>query len=124
MRLPDGWAGYLRHRDAISELLDPRCYSVEWLDQRILSRDAHVLANRDAVIVFEVRRYPMGAKEVHGLIAAGDLSAILPLIDNAECWGRSQGCVFATISSREGWRRVLEPAGYEPHQVELRKDLG
>ena len=120
---PDGWERYRERRQAIAELLDPRCYSIDWLDLRILDGAARVFANDEAVIVTELREYPSGAREIHGLVAAGDLAAILTLIDQAEAWGREQELDFATIASREGWQRVLSSRGYAPHQIELRKDL-
>ena len=123
MTIPPGWTGYVRHREEIAALLDPRCYSIGWIDRELLDGRVHALASEDAVIVFEVRTYPEGAKELHGLVAAGKLAAILPLIGEAERWGKGQGCAFACIASREGWRKVLEEYGYEVHQVELRKDL-
>jgi hypothetical protein len=60
---------------------------------------------------------------LHGLVAAGSLEAILPLIVQAEDWARSHGVTFACIASRPGWGRVLKDLGYVLHQVELRKDL-
>lgn len=120
---PPGWHGYVGHREEISGLLDPRCYCIGWLDKELLDGRAHALANDDAVIVFAVRTYPEGAKELHGLVAAGRLAAIIPLIGEAERWAKAEGCVFACIASREGWRKVLEECGYMLHQIELRKEL-
>lgn len=120
---PRGWEQYRERRQAIAELLDPRCYSIGWLDLRILEGAVRVFANEDAVIVTELRAYPAGAREIHGLVATGDLEAILTLIEEAEEWARGEGIDFATIASREGWQRVLSGRGYAPYQVELRKEL-
>lgn len=120
---PPAWNEYQRHRDEIRGLLDPRCHRIEWLDVRILNGDALAFGNDRAVIVVEVRQYPAGATELHGLVAAGDLSEILPLIDQAEAWGRSTGVTFASIASRPGWGRVLKDRDYSVYQVTLRKDL-
>lgn len=79
--------------------------------------------NDRAVIVIEVKIYPVGATEVHGLVAAGDLDAILSLIDEAEEWGRAHGVTFAGISSRPGWARTLEGRGYRVWQTHIRKEL-
>jgi hypothetical protein len=120
---PNGWHEYVSRRDQIAELLDPRCYTIKWLDLQIIDAKAHVFANPEAVIIVEVRVYPAGAREIHGLCAAGDLPAILDLIEQAESWGRSEGLDFASVASREGWQRVLESKGYRPHQLEVRKEL-
>lgn len=121
--MTQAWVEYYRHRNEISEMLDPRCYSIDWLDGQLLAGDALAFGNEQAVIVVCVKRYPAGAKELHGLVAAGDLAAILVLIEQAEQWARSIGVDFACVSSRPGWRRVLKPRGYSVNRVELRKDL-
>ena len=122
MRL-HGWDEYLDRRDTIAAMLDTRCYSIDWLDGMILNGDARVFASTEAVIVVTVKQYPAGATELHGLVAAGELDAILPLIERAEDWAREGGVTFACIASRTGWARVLKDRGYGLYQVELRKDL-
>jgi hypothetical protein len=104
-------------------MLDPRCYSIDWLDLQILNSEALIFGSEDAVIVVNVNQYPAGASAFHGVVAAGSLEAILPLIVQAEDWARSHGVTFACIASRPGWGRVLKDLGYVLHQVELRKDL-
>lgn len=120
---PQAWDHYHRHRSEIEGLLDARCYSIDWLDVELLNKRALAFGRPDAVIVIALKLYPMGAVELHGLVAAGGLEGILALIEEAEDWGRAHGCTFACISSRQGWQRVLKDRGYEPFQVELRKDL-
>ena len=120
---PQGWAEYQRHRDEIAAMLDPRCYSIEWIDVSLLNRGAVAMGNDRAVIVVTVKHYPAGATELHGLVAAGELSGILELIDQAEEAGRANGLTFACIASRPGWTRVLKGKGWEMHQISLRKDL-
>lgn len=114
---------YRRFRPDFANLIDPRFYSIEWLDQGVASGAAAVFGNDLACIVAEIRQYPSGAKDVHGLVAAGDLPTIVELIEHAERWGAREGAVVATIASREGWARVLESKGYRPFQVEVRKEL-
>ena len=112
---------YLRHRSALASVLDPQLYTIEWLDVETWSGRLKQWGNDDAIILVEVKRYPTGAREIHGMIAAGDLGAIKALIVEAEDWARTQGIEFASISSREGWGRVLPD--YSPHQVTIRKAL-
>ena len=120
---PPAWDGYQRHRSAIAGLLDPRCHTIEWLDVRLLNGDAVAFSNDEAAIVVEVRQYPAGATELHGLVACGDLSAILPLIEAAEEWGRSNNITFASIASRNAWSRILRNKSYSLYQSVLRKEL-
>lgn len=121
--VPD-WAGYLRFRDDFAAVMDPRLYSLDWLDDQIISGAALLWVGAKAAIVAQIREYPTGAMDIEGLIAAGDLGEIVgDLIPRAEAHGAFIGCVGAIIQSREGWARVLKPHGYEVHQVALRKEL-
>ncbi|HWI85707.1 MAG TPA: hypothetical protein VNT42_05205 [Sphingomonas sp.] len=118
------WAGYLHWRPAFVAAIDARLYTPEWLDGRIATGEAWFQRGDDAAIVAELRQYPTGARDVHGLIAAGDVAEIRDrLIPMAEAWGRAQGCIGAIIESRPGWARALAASGYAPHQLALRKDF-
>lgn len=110
-------------RDRFAEVMDPRFYSVEWLENEVTSGRARLWCNDDAAIVATIRRYPTGATEVHGLIAAGDLPMIKLLIRAAEAWGKSMGATFAGIDSRAGWTKALKDDGYVLYQTALRKEL-
>lgn len=114
---------YLRHRDEIAALLDPRLHTIEWVDLQVASGKMQAIGNDRAVVLVEIKEYPAGGREVHGMVAAGELDAILPLIEQAENWGRSLGCIYGSIASREGWARVMAPHGYEVAQVTIRKVL-
>jgi hypothetical protein len=118
-----GLEAYGKFRNAFAELLDPRFYSIEWLDQGVASGAAVAMGNEDACIVVELKRYPAGAKEVHGLCAAGDMREILKLIELAEEWGRLKGAIVATIASREAWGKILHTRGYRPYQLTIQKEL-
>lgn len=120
---PPAWTEYQRHRSEIAAMLDPRCYSINWLDVQLLAGLAAAKGNDTAAIVFTVKTYPAGATELHGLVAAGELAGILDLIEQTEAEAREAGVTFACIASRPGWARVLKTKGYEMHQTELRKEL-
>lgn len=121
--IPD-WAGYLKFRDAFGEVMDERYHTLDWLDGQVLKGLVQFFRANDAAIIAEVRDYPTGARDVHGLIAAGNLETIIRvLIPRAEEWGKAAGCVAAQIESREGWARALRPSGYCTHQVIVRKEL-
>ena len=114
---------YERFRQDFYGLLDPRFYTPEWLDAQVWCGTFRVFGNDDACILVSLKTYPTGAYELHGEAAAGDLGAITDLIRRAEDWGRSIGCVSASIASREGWARHLAKDGWQTHQVVLRKEL-
>ena len=78
----------------------------------------------DAAILVTIQTYPTGARELHGMAAAGRIGSIVDvLIPQAEQWGRAMGCLFAAIESRLGWARMLKAGGYHPYQTIIRKEL-
>lgn len=121
---PEEWDSYCHWRDEFHDVLDERYYTMDWLDGEILSGRALFLANDKGAIVYEYKRYPTGAVDIHGLIAAGELDTIrTTLIPAAVERGRSLNCLAAIISSRPGWAKALKEDGFEVHQVEIRKPL-
>lgn len=117
------WQSYIPWRAAFESVMDQRFYTLPWLDEEITSGRARFWGTDDAAIVATIRGYPTGAKEVHGLIAAGELEGVIALIAEAEAWGCAEGAIVASIASRAGWCRALRPYGYDLHQVEIRKEL-
>ena len=111
---------YERFRDELTGL-DPDRYPAWFWDRQIYIGFWRVWGSDKAVIVAELKPYPSGIIELHGVAAAGDLAAIVDLIPLAEAWGREAGAVRAVIESREGWARMLPE--YEVHQVSVRKEL-
>lgn len=118
------WLAYLDRRDEIAGILDPRCYTIDWLDTEVGSGRIQIRSNQGAVIGFEVKVYPAGARELHGMFAVGDVGDCLALWDDAEAQATADGFEFAVIASREGWARVMRSRGYVVHQTEIRKELG
>lgn len=114
---------YALWRDRFLEAVDQELYPAEWLDRRVENGRARFWGNETGAILAEIKVYPSGAKEVHGLVAAGDIGAIKALIPNAEAWGRSKGCTRASISSHPAWARLLRDEGYLPSQLTIVKKL-
>jgi len=114
---------YEAWRDRFMEAADEHLYPAEWLDKRVESGRAQFWCNDAGAILAEIRQYPSGVKEVHGLVAAGDLEAIRALIPQAEQWGRTKGCTRASISSHPAWARLLRDDGYLPHQLTIAKEM-
>ncbi len=105
-------------------MLDPRRYTIDWLDGEVAGGRCQVFGGDSAVIVTKLIEYPTGARDIHGMVAAGDLAEILELIDQAEAWGREQGCIGAEIASREAWVKIMAGSGYRMHQITICKELG
>lgn len=123
MIVPD-WAGYLRFRSQFADTLDPARYTIEWLDDKILSGEFKLWVGEGAAIIAKIETYPTGAMDIHGMLAAGSLEEIRGvLIPQAEHWAREIGCIGAVIESRPGWAKTLKANGYELHQCSVRKDL-
>lgn len=123
-RSPVWLPAWHRFRPRLEAALDPRLYPFSHLDALVASGRALFFHDDRAAIVTEIRTYPTGARVLHGLVAAGDLDAIVgTLIPAAEAWGRQSGCIAAVIESRPGWARLLKTHGYAAHQAAVWKDL-
>jgi hypothetical protein len=119
------WNAYLQWRTAFAAAVDDRLYPLEWVDARILAGSAQFWRSDAAAAVTEIRYYPTGAYDVHGLVAAGDAGEVRDrIIPQVEAWGRSIGALGIVIESRPGWARILRPAGFRAHQLAVRKELG
>lgn len=119
-QLDTGWSAYLPFRHEFIAL-DPERYPAAYLDAQVAGGSWRCWGNDKAAILAEIKTYPSGVREVHGVAAAGDLRAIVELIPLAEQWGKEAGCGRAVIESRPGWERVMPQ--YETHQVAVRKEL-
>jgi len=118
-------AAYHKWRGEFEKIMDSRMYNILWLDAQVWSGRAWFWGDSKAGIVAELRHYPTGAFDIHGLVAAGDVAEIRDvLIPQAEAWARSIGALGAIIESREGWAKVLRKSGYEPFQAAVRKEFG
>ena len=117
-------ADWDRWEPQFAEAMDQRLYTPEWLKATVEGGRAQFWSSDKAAIVSELRFYPTGAVDLHGIVAAGDVDEIVGvLIPAAEEWAKKAGCLGAIIESRPAWRRLLATSGYEPHQLALRKEL-
>lgn len=124
VNLGGDWDTYLRFRDQFAQVLDPERHTIEWLDRQVAFGVFHVIGNEAGCILCEVKAYPTGAMDYHGMLAAGDLATIVEtLIPEAEAYGKELGCIGGLIESRSGWVRELKKSGWEIHQTTLRKVL-
>lgn len=114
---------YADWRDRFLEAIDEGLYPAAWLDHRVRDGKAVFWGTERGAILAELRQYPSGAIEVHGLVAAGELDAIKSLIPLAELWGKANGAVRSSISSHPAWSRIMKDAGYAPSQLTIVKDL-
>ena len=115
-----GWEAYLPFRHEFIAI-DPERYPAGYIDRQVAEGVWRCWGARKAAILAEIKFYPSGAREVHGVAAAGELQEIVGLIPLALDWGRANGCERAVIESRPGWERMLPD--WELHQVSVRKDL-
>lgn len=115
---------YTAWREAFASAIDPRFFSIEYLDHLLNTGQAQFWPGSQAAIVTEFKTFPTGARAICGVVAAGDLDEIVnTLIPAAEAWGHMRGCTIAMIESRPGWQRALKDSGYEPFQISLVKEL-
>lgn len=118
------WATYQDWRQAFGAVMDPRLYTLEWLDRQIEDNVFRFTSAPDAALVTEVRIYPTGAFDLHFMVAAGNLDTLVNVLrPEAEAWAKCMGAIGAIVESREGWAKALKAVGYEPYQMTCRKDL-
>lgn len=115
-----GWDAYAPFREEFTALC-PEKYPPEYIDAMVATCMWACWSDGRAAILCEVKTYPSGLKELHGLAAAGKLESILALIPLAEEYGRHVGCQIASIESRDGWGRLLPD--YEAEQTRIVKGL-
>lgn len=115
---------YQNWRGCLSDALDKRYYTAEWLDWMVMSGRAAFWSGKGSAIVAEVRYYPSGAKVLHSVAAAGDLEEISSvLIPISVDWAKEQGCSAAIIESREGWTRKMKSQGFNLYKTAIRKEI-
>lgn len=118
------WPEYLRFRDDLAGILDPRFYTVQWLDGELWSGRIRLFADANSCILATLKVYPTGLKECHVEAAAGELSELVSTtIRRVEEWAQQQGCSTIVIQSREGWLKVMKASGYNLHQTAIRKAI-
>ena len=117
------WPDYIRFRDRFAEAMDPRFYTIEWLDRKIWSGEFRLWANDGAAIVAEIKEYPTGAREVAIFVAAGIPKEIVKFTGQVEAWGRSCGAIRGDVTSHPAWGRLLKDRGYEMIQTVLKREL-
>jgi hypothetical protein len=84
---------------------------------RISSGHAQLWESPNAVIVTEV--YEERKKRLHFWLAAGEKKEVVELSGRVLEWGKSIGCVRATLAGRKGWLRALRSEGWRPSNLVL-----
>jgi hypothetical protein len=114
---------YAEFRDRFAEGIDPRFYTIEYLDWLLSSGQAKIWFADDAAVIAEIKTFPTGAKALDFLVVAGDVEQIVGLNPEIEEWGRMNGCAYGIIESRDGWQKIMKSHGYTPFQLSLVKEL-
>lgn len=115
---------FLQWLPSFAEVMDRRYYSPDWLAGQVWSGRARFWCSENAALVAEIKIYPTGARDVHFLVAAGNLTELVETLrPKVEAWGTSMGCVAALVESRPGWVKALAQKGYRLHQAAVRKEL-
>lgn len=79
--------------------------------------------DRESVMLTELINYPQ-MRECRIISAAGEnAQSWLPLWPTFEDWVRSHDCSIIKLEGRAGWKRILEPLGFEQTAIILEKAL-
>lgn len=117
-----GHDAYRLFRDEFIALA-PDKYPADYIDGQVWAGFWRCLSNGKAAILFTLKTYPSGLREVEGLAAVGELESITALVRVAEDWGRTLECAIASIESRPAWTKIMKQYGYEVSQVRIEKGL-
>jgi hypothetical protein len=104
-------------------MLDERLYPLWWVESQISEGKIDLLHNDTAIIGIEARKYPGGARELHGMFAAGGKAAIKELVKQAIALAEAAGMDCAAIESRAGWEREFRDLGFVKDRVRIVKGL-
>lgn len=109
---------YLRVR----EFLIPSYMDCEEADvlYNLRSGHAQLWPGKECAVVTQCIRNP---PSLYVWLAGGNIGEIVSLIPGVAAWARAQGCEFASVDGRAGWKRILAPHGFVEHEGELRKAL-
>jgi hypothetical protein len=92
-------AGYLHWRPVILEAIDQRLYNAEWLDREVHYGRAHFWRSPNAAALTEIRIYPTGVADLHGLVAVGDVAEVRDiLVPQAEAFGAHDAAASGSSS--------------------------
>lgn len=116
---PRGWAHW---RDEIAKACDGSHHTIESIERQIVAGRLHVLEPRDCCLLVEIVDYPE-QRACQVMWAAGDLTAILAAAPDVEAWAQLHACTEMLVESRPAWARALQPIGYRPWAVILRKPI-
>lgn len=72
----------------------------------LLERRAELWTGKQSAVITEFVEYPLG-RCLHFWLAGGDLEELKTMEPEIIAWGKTQGCVGASISGRRGWLREL-----------------
>jgi hypothetical protein len=112
-----------RWRAEIAQMLDERFYPLRWVEAEIAAGRIETLQNDKAIIGVQLRTYPGGAVELHGMFACGDKAAISELVDHVLALAEAEGCTCAAIESRPGWAREFRAKGFNVDRVRIVKEF-
>lgn len=111
-------------RKRLAEAMDPRFYTIDYLDWLVAERRAQLWFGERSAALTELKLYPTGTRAIGFLVAAGDKTELVDVIrPQIEEWGQSQGCIASLIESRPGWERELKRHGYSLFQASIMKEL-
>jgi hypothetical protein len=116
-------AQWERFRPAFAEAMEGGLYSIDDLEAEVGSGESYFWPGSTAAVIAKVVTYPSGELVMQTLWAVGEMNEVLALAPGIEATARLLGCSSMLVEGRKGWQRVLQPHGYEPWSVTVRKAL-
>lgn len=115
-------AEWVRWRPEIAKACDGSHWTIEGIEQHLASGQWRLLTQPGCCYLVEAQRYPTETSCTIWFVA-GDIPALVDGLPDVEAWARLNGCSEMLIEGPMGWKRVLQPLGYAPWSITLRKGL-
>jgi hypothetical protein len=112
-----------RFKPQIAEAMDGGFYSIEGVERGLADGRLMLWPAKDSAVITEILTYQGGERVIQALWACGKTEEIVALSPGIEAYGRLMGCTSFLVESREAWKRVLKPLGFELWSVTMRKGL-
>jgi hypothetical protein len=72
----------------------------------------------DAILLVEINKFPR-FQTANFFLAAGRLQSVLDLEARAVIWAKEQGCKYACMHGRRGWKRTLKTRNWKTQDDKL-----
>ena len=99
-------------------------HTIDDVFENIRTKKAIFYPLKDGAAIFTFREYPR-RRLLQIWLVGGDMEASIEgVLAGADFYAEQNGCDGIEVIGRKGWKRVLEPYGYDYKSIVMIKDIG